>query len=228
MASLIADISRDFRSILDRLVDLEMLRDNNQLIEFSSKDETVLSWSRNPSLSYLFGTYSSMEQYKMILDNRDFCFCFDDGGIVQMSYIVNKDEIVWHRLSYYPCPFRFTSEEVSEISLSEISELFSANDLRDRIRLVSPVRFDFDAKVCDEKHAQSHLTINKDTCRLPLYGPISPGHFMRFILRYFYEDEFSSEFHGDWVKPRFYGRTLPHSSMALNPHEFYVDTSITN
>lgn len=215
-------ILREYSEVLDELIDRELLVDSTALIPFESREGTMLSWADGAHLSYLFGDHSVIEHYRAILDQRDFCLCFIDGGLIQIQYEITDRAITRHRLSFFPCPFVFLPDETQGISLSDLPLLFSADELRSRIRLSSPIRFDFDSEIEDDRHARSHVTFNKASCRLPAYGPISLGHFCRFVLRYFYEKEFVDL--DDWedVRPRFYGRTLPYQS----PHEFHLETAI--
>ena len=157
----------------------------------------------------------------LTLDQRDFCFCFSDGGLVQIRYDIEDGAILSHRLCYFPCPFSFAPEDSEGIALSELPLLFSADELRFRIKLASPIRFDFNAELSDSRHAHSHLSLNKESCRLPAYGPVSLGHFLRFVLRYFYEAEFSSLNEWEELKPRLYQRTLSHPP----PHELHLETT---
>lgn len=57
-----------------------------------------------------------------------------------------------------------------------------------RLRLRSPIRFDFDLAAQAPNHAASHLHITHEDCRLPVFGPLSVGHFARFIFRHFYPE----------------------------------------
>lgn len=218
-----SEIIRDYRWAQDELIERGLLMDAGSLVPFESQQRTVLSWSGGAQMSYLFGEYSTIDHYRAILDLRDFCLCFSDGGLVQIRYEIQDRVIVGHRLCYFPCPFSFTSEDSEGIALSEVPLLFSAEELRMRIRLASPIRFDFDAELVDSRHAYSHVSINKESCRLPAYGPVSLGHFLRFIVRYFYETEFRSLSEWEELKPKFYRRTLPHPS----PHELHLETAVS-
>jgi hypothetical protein len=220
MDLLASQILREYQWAMDELIYRELLRDANSLIPFENQHRTVLSWSARAHLSYLFGEYSTMGHYCEILNRRDFCLCFRDGGLVQIKYDIEDDVIVSHRLCYFPCPFSFTSEDSEGLALSELPLLFSAKELQMRIKLASPIRFDFDAEMVDDRHAYSHVSINKESCRLPAYGPVSFGHFLRFVLRYFYETEFASFDEWAELKPRLYQRTLPYPP----PHEFHLET----
>jgi hypothetical protein len=53
-----------------------------------------------------------------------------------------------------------------------------------------PLRFDFDCRkevVVDVDHPKSHLTLGQyQNCRIPVSAPLTPHHFIGFILRNFY------------------------------------------
>ena len=198
----------DFAGFLDESTEKGLLIDSNPLVTSHTKKGARLSWSASANLSYLFTEHASIEQYVRVLENRDFSFCLFDGGLVQVDYTIKGDEIMGHRLCYMPCPFSYQPEEWAGYALSEIPSMMSVGDLIADARLASPIRFDFDKEFSDDKHTHSHLTVNKQTCRIPAYGPVSLGHFFRFVLRYFYETDFDN---GPWlvdVRPRLFTRTL--------------------
>lgn len=222
MASKGRRIIEDYSLFTDALTEKELLIDANSLAQYQLEGCERISWSRYGNLAYLFTDYSTIEQYTQILNNRDFNFCFSDGGLVQIDYTIKADEVIKHRLCYIPCPFSYTPSEWPGISLSDIPSLMGADDFFRNAKLASPIRFDFDAEFKDEKHAHAHLTLNKQTCRIPAYGPVSLGHFFRFIVRYFYEETLEI---GEWlaeIRPRLYSRTLEHPS----PHEIHIDSAV--
>lgn len=162
-----------------------------------SNKNTLISWEESPKLSYLFrspapfnGT-SSIEQYLTVLRNRDFTLLLDDGAVIQISYMVKDNNVRWHRLFYYPCPIAFAYEELTELSILELFEVFNEKTLLSRVQNVSPIRFDFDADFSDEVHAHCHATIGKKCCRIPVYGPISINQFFNFIISNYYSDRVS-------------------------------------
>lgn len=215
-------IVEEYDDVLESLSRRGLLRDARPLIPFEYGRSTVLSWDRAPKLSYLFETFTSLDHYCTILDKQDFSICFIDGGVVQITYVVSNGEISSHRLCYFPCPFSFDPKDLEHFALSELPATFTSDELRAEIRLVTPIRFDFDIDTLDERHSHSHITINQDSCRVPAYGPVSLGHFFNFILRYFYESEFSSPFAWEGPRPRITRRTLSHPA----PHELHVESSI--
>ena len=54
---LASHILREYNSVLDELIERELLIDSNALLSFKSQNGTVLTWSNNTHLSYLFGAY---------------------------------------------------------------------------------------------------------------------------------------------------------------------------
>jgi hypothetical protein len=222
MNSIVKRVLEEFQFFLDALTERELLIDCNSLVPRYSTEGTRISWSTTTGLSYLFTDYSTIEQYVEILNKRDFCLCFLDGGLIQIDYYIKDDEITFHRLCYVPCPFKYEASEWVDISLSDIPSMMNGSDLLRDTRLASPIRFDFDENVRDDKHAYSHVSINKQSCRIPAYGPISLGHFFRFVLRYFYEEHFDADMWWTELQPRLYSRTLEHPS----PHEIYIESAV--
>jgi hypothetical protein len=221
MDAMASRLLREFQIALDELIERELLLDANPLAALETHSHTTLSWSSGAHLSYLFGEYQRLPDYQAILDGRDFSMCMLDGGLLQIRYDVAGEQIIQHCLSYFPCPFTFTDEERQGFALSELPSLFGADELKARVKLTSPIRFDYNAERSDERHAHSHVSFNKETCRMPAYGPLSLGHFFRFVLRYFYETEFTDLAAWEEVQPRLYYRTLPYPP----PHEFHWDTA---
>lgn len=201
--------------------------DVNSLFNFSYFDSehkrnvNHLTWNSSAKLSYLFGEYLSVDQYLQVLQNRDFVILFSDYSVLQLEYKIAGNDILTHRLCYMPSPVNFDPEFMFDYSALDYVNDLGSDGLRQSLRMVTPVRFDFDSNFRDDKHEYSHLTLNKDTCRVPGYGPVSFGHFFKFIIRYFYEDYF---FKIDWkeILPEVYIKTIDHP----RPHELYFDSSI--
>lgn len=224
-------VMEDYQSFMDALIDRELLIDANPLeaLQHTDIDEsgkkialTTISWAGSSGLSYLFSDYASIKQYQETIRRRDYNFCLADGAIIQLRYKFDDTKIIYHRLCYTPCPYPYSPEDFGDIGLADIPDLMGASDFISNTRLVSPIRFDFDFYFTDDKHAKSHLSLNKQTCRIPAYGPISLGHFMQFIFRYFYEEDYDDN--GWWpaVRPRVTAKTLGYP----RPHEFHLESSV--
>lgn len=75
-----------------------------------------------------------------------------------------------------------------EVALAEVAS-------KARVRLRSPIRFDFDREGQGPGHPASHIHLTHEECRWPVFGPISLGHFIRFIFRHFYPEVAAREEH---------------------------------
>jgi hypothetical protein len=60
------------------------------------------------------------------------------------------------------------------------------------LRLRAPVRFDYDPNSATLVHPAAHLTFNHHECRMPVKGPLSLGHFVDFIFRNFYPEQWQA------------------------------------
>jgi hypothetical protein len=207
---------------LNLLLAADLVIDANNVVIAEAGGRINVSWTTTPNLGYLFSDFATLEHYQAVLLNRDYNILLADGSIVQVSYQVEGDEVTRHRLCYFPCPFLVDTDEIAEYGLNDLIDLLCADEFQSRLRLVSPVRFDFDAEFFDEYHHYSHMTTIKKTCRVPAFGPLSVGHFLRFVLSYFYQSHFSNDESFDELQARFYSRTL-----SVPPgHELFFETSI--
>ncbi|WP_441261237.1 DUF2290 domain-containing protein [Bradyrhizobium sp. 521_C7_N1_3] len=129
-----------------------------------------------------------MLDYLALLERKEYSFLMRDGAIVQVSYTFEGGAIDRHRLLYLPCPF---SVDVSlldqlEVSLSDLIREVYMSDLERSIALRSPIRFDYAPEAAADFHPASHITINEQTCRIPVRSPMRFDQFMRFVLENFY------------------------------------------
>ena len=177
----------------------ELLRLNHALIEADLIIESNYpKITRGPSgSSYLScgvynfneSDYSSLDEYLMFLRDRSFFVVFKDGALLQISYKFRRSVLIGHRLCFYPCPVEFDFEDLEEYALEEIVEL-SASPYT--LRLVSPIRFDFDPEQERDDHPSSHLHLSCRSCRIPVQIPLSIGHFLNFVLINFYPEDWDS------------------------------------
>jgi hypothetical protein len=203
------------------LLESELLLDSNGVVRDESRGSIILAWQQDPHLSYLFGEFSRLSHYLESIRRRDYNFCLSDGSFIQIYYQIEGDEIAKHRLCYYPCPFDIEQSESEDYGLLDYCDLIGDLELRSRLRLVSPIRFDFDSRLADFRHHYSHVTTLKSSCRIPAYGPISVGHFMRFILTHFYQESLM-EPSLEELDAIMYVRTL-HSPPG---HEMFLESSV--
>ncbi|MCL4553038.1 MAG: DUF2290 domain-containing protein, partial [Candidatus Marsarchaeota archaeon] len=109
-----------------------------------------------------------------------------DGALIQMLYRFRNDRIETHRLAFFPSPCLEEFQNNPEVYLEDVvyAEVVKRNIVP------FPVRFDFDSRegIAKElEHPRSHLTLGQyENCRIPVSAPLTPYHFLSFVLRSFY------------------------------------------
>ncbi|MCX6116436.1 MAG: DUF2290 domain-containing protein [Proteobacteria bacterium] len=160
--------------------------DANPVLKLTSNLRNRITWSNNPRISDSFGKFATLDEYVAFVTRRDYNILLYDYSFIQLCYEFNRSEIVGHRLCYYPCPITFESSDFDNFNILELISLLDGEAWQQRLRLRSPVRFDFDKKAVSLEHPASHFTICEDSCRIPVHAPLSVGHFVKFITRHFY------------------------------------------
>lgn len=135
--------------------------------------------------------YASWLEYVALVRERQYTALLSDFSLLQMSCWLERGSIVKHRLGYFPCPLLVDPDEVEEWGLLDWLELLRGEDLRERLRQDAPLRFDFDPAASGEGHSASHLHVSRQCCRIPVYAPLSPGRFIRFIFSHFYPNDWN-------------------------------------
>ena len=149
---------------------------------------TVVGSSRTSGTANA-ASFATIDDYLGALRRRDFGCVLLDGALLQFLYVFRGAALTKHRLAYYPCPVRIPTDEVaSGFALDELVELYLEAEWREAIRLRPPLRFDFDPAAVSPGHPASHLHIGHDDCRVPVFGALSIGHFVRLVFRHFYPE----------------------------------------
>ena len=136
--------------------------------------------------------FACLDEYIYFLENRQYSGVLSDGAILQISYQIRRNKIVWHRLCYYPCPLHFVPEEIGEEPLVDLILNLDYGSLKDRLRMRSAVRFDFDPDNARFNHPASHVTINETCCRIPVRASLDLRNFVHFVFMNFYPDHWNS------------------------------------
>lgn len=102
-----------------------------------------------------------------------------NGGLVQISYSLKKQNILSHRYCYIPSPISLTNAIEPEVYLEQVLEFL---ENKENIFLRSRIRFDFEREVEFEAHPESHLTLISPECRIALRGGLDVKRFFRFIF----------------------------------------------
>lgn len=113
-----------------------------------------------------------------------------DGALIQMMYRFRNNEVCAHRLAFFPSPFLEEFQNNPDVYLED--EIYAEVVMKNIVPF--PLRFDFDCSkgvVIDVEHPKSHLTLGQyKNCRIPVSAPLTPFHFISFILRNFYNTAF--------------------------------------
>jgi hypothetical protein len=184
------------RNEIDHLINVlfaaKLAIDSNTPVEVKSHGELIVSWSNEVFLSSLMDKSSTLDEYRETLRRRWYSAILFDGAMLQMSYTFSGNVLKKHRLCFYPCPIRFNSRELEDFTLDQLLEILDDRDLRERLRLEGPLRFDYDLDATTKDHPASHLTISRTSCRVPVSAPLSVGHFVKFLFAHFYPDQWAT------------------------------------
>lgn len=206
--------SNDLRGEVERLLRLmheaEIALYVNQVVQRKvAKGITRVTWgSPGDASGELFrGEFATIENYCRWLDAHAFSAVLYDGAILQISYDFDGNELVGHRLGYYPCPFDMDEELLQTEPILDVVSLYRGKD-DSLIRLRSPLRFDYNKDIRGKNHPAVHLTLLWSHCRWAVIAPLSPGHFVRFVFNHFYPHLWLiHEFIRDWPQ-RLSDRTI--------------------
>lgn len=155
----------------------------------------TIVWERDSRSPVWCSCPATLEDYRAIIAARDYSYLLIDGAVVQVLMTLDHGSVAWHRLNYFPSPFRVSGTQLAEFGgglLDYIDEVIR-EDLPAKIVSRSPFRFDFDPDNAGPDHPASHLTINEESCRIPARAPLSFDTFMKFILDNFYPHVFANE-----------------------------------
>jgi hypothetical protein len=187
------DIIKQLQNITNLLIEKNFATHFN----FPADKGAEIVWEGYSNISFALKNIPYDELFDECLRVNAYNFILIDGAIVQMMYKIVEDEIVSHRLAFFPNPHteRFQDDtENYESTYTFSDELFS--NIYDKKVIPFPVRIDFDVspeKYVEHDHSFIHLTLgNYKNCRIPISKPLSPNKFILFILRSFYFDWFKT------------------------------------
>jgi hypothetical protein len=157
----------------------------------------LINWTNCRNISFALRNQPYEEIYEECVKEKAYNFMLIDGALIQMMYNVENNELIKHRLAYYPKPnserFIDSPDDFEEIHFG--TDMFT--DIDEKRAVVFPIRIDFDldkSKFVNCEHSFVHLTLgNHNECRIPVSKPISPNKFISFILMSFYLSKFKEE-----------------------------------
>lgn len=125
------------------------------------------------------------EMYSELLKRKYYNLKMIDGALISLLYRFQNNDIIAHRLSFFPAPNLEVFQNEPELYLED--EIYL--EFLDKRIVTVPLRFDFDSgeAFVPVEHPKSHLTLDQyENCRIPVSSAVSPYQFMEFILRNFY------------------------------------------
>ena len=161
----------------------------------ASRNNKIVTWSGQSDISIALKNISYVDIYDEFLKHDNYNIQMLDGALIQMMYTINNNDIISHRLAFYPCP----NLERYQDNPTDYEELYFGEgvygDIISRYISSFPLRFDYDLdNHSDLDHPKSHLTLGQyENCRIPVVSPISPRIFVKFLLRNFYYKAFKKE-----------------------------------
>lgn len=186
-------LRREIHELVAVLADIGLLVRSNATVFVHQNPITWITWARQRGRGPRGA--DNVSQYRRIIRDNEFTCLLADGGILQISFGIRGRDIEKHRFVWIPSPVQLDIQDVQTRNIVDLieDELYSASigiteGGRDRsdLLLASAVRFDYDHASARDGHPACHLTFNRHSCRIPVFGPLSLGHFIRFVFRHFY------------------------------------------
>ncbi len=172
-------LEADIALYVNPVIKQELRRSGRRIIRVTTSGLT------GSATTLIRGHFATVSDYCEWLESGAYSAVLFDGAILQISYDFDGNDLIGHRLAYYPCPFDVDTELLRTSPVLDVIWLYRGRD-DERVRLRSPLRFDFDKGAQQAGHPAVHLTLLWDHCRWAVVAPISLGHFLRFIFRHFY------------------------------------------
>lgn len=181
------------------------LDSNRSCIRTLGGGKLLVSWDSD-NFVLKDNEFSSLSEYLTLLLCSQYTLVLFDGSMVQISYTIQRDEIVGHRLCWYPSPIEISGvNEVDDIIyLTQLILKEGSDSLEEyitnpnnvypvNVRGVhnrSPLRFDFSLMPDKQKdaHPDVHLHISAEECRIPVKTPLCIRMFMKFLVENFYSN----------------------------------------
>jgi hypothetical protein len=193
-------IISQIRDLTADLIELGLCDKQNYpaLRDFGS-GKSEIGISNKTNFSFALRNISYQNIYDELDRTETYNFRMLDGALVQIMYRFTDDEIEEHRLAFFPSPYLEQFQNNPEIYSDD--EMYAEVTMRNIVPL--PLRFDFisrEGEYEELRHPKSHLTLGQyKNCRIPVCAPLTPYHFVSFILRNFYHTAYTK--YGDSIRP---------------------------
>jgi len=188
MTSLVEHFEAEFIGIQAYLISKSMVDDQNYIAKRAIPGGYVLGGRYWEAVDPIRPDVPYRETYAYFRDKRAYDLKFLDGALVQMNYTFGSRgrELLRARAAYLPSPDLTPYQSDPELYLHDIPYW----EVADLSVTPVPLRFDFDNRDGVPKemlHPTSHATLGQyPHCRIAVSGPVTPHHFLEFVLRSFY------------------------------------------
>jgi hypothetical protein len=141
-------------------------------------DLHLVSWEAMTSFSHALRNIDAIRIYEKFIRDKSYNFVLRDGSLIQLLYTFRNEDLISHRLCYFPYPEKITQEQ------GDFDEIFSGFERGPMIRI------DFSSELHEDFfHSHTHLHLGSlENCRIPTSAPVGPNVFVLFILRNFYPE----------------------------------------
>jgi hypothetical protein len=177
-------IRDDIQNALDFLREAELALYTNPV----HLRPTRVSWHAYPSAGpfLIDHGFTTVDQYLTWVRDGAYSAVLRDASLLQLTFDLDEDLVVGHRLAYVPCPVVVDETLLAEGEPVEDVVSLHLDEGEVGLTLRSPVRFDYDQAAAREGHPAAHFSINSPQCRLACVAPVHPYRFIDFVFRHFY------------------------------------------
>ncbi len=136
------------------------------------------------------------------LEMDDYDYLLNDGSFIQYSYDKKDNDIVL-RMAYYPSITSLTYEEFLkefyDLDIEDCGAVFMSDYQQylteEETKLVTPLRYDYNSRKYKPLiHSSSHIHMGyEENIRIPFEKIITPTVFAKFILQYYYYENWKSK-----------------------------------
>ena len=144
------------------------------IIQQKSPSLQRITWATNKGVpGDLFrNVTATVSEYREWIDEQGYSAVLYDGSILQMSYDFDNTELAGHRLLYFPCPFDFDQQLLEIFALVDVIDFYRDQETA-RVKLRSPLRFDYQPDIKSETHPSSHMTFQWSHARVPVMAQLA-------------------------------------------------------
>lgn len=179
-------IIKEINEISQVLIETSICDAFNSISVHDVGKKSYINWAKYNDISIALKNVEYDYIYQELRKNSQYNYLLADGNLIQLSYEIEDDIISSHRLAVFPSIHLDCYQNDPE--LYELDCIYA--DIISKSIVTFPLRFDY-SKEPIPHHPKSHLSLGQfESCRIPVYGPIMPKDFIKFVLKNFYNSFF--------------------------------------